>query len=74
LTFASEGPHVVRADESYFGGHPWVQSDLVDLKLFFTIRPSAEEDWLTWFSSTSPSGAAAGPRIVCLHLRDALSP
>lgn len=63
LLLASESP--VALTDARRGGHPFVTTDYVDLKLFVTIRASAQA-WLPW----SPPAQPFSSRTLCLHLRD----
>jgi hypothetical protein len=62
------------------GGHPFIMTDYEDLKLFFTIRPSA----LAWIpvgpslassaaqASGELQGEAPASRVICVHIRDGM--
>ncbi len=77
LLFASDARPVTALCDQCQGGAPnfmtgpWITTDYADVKLFITIRPSAE----AWLPVPPPSAAAdAGhlARVVCVHFRSAL--
>ncbi|ELR13857.1 uncharacterized protein ACA1_077110 [Acanthamoeba castellanii str. Neff] len=62
------------------GGHPFIMTDYEDLKLFITIRPSAQA-WIPVGPSPASSatqasgglqGEAPASRVVCVHIRDGM--
>jgi hypothetical protein len=71
LLFASDARPVTALCDQCQGGAPnfmtgpWTTTDYADVKLFITIRPSAE----AWLPVSPPSAAAA---VVCVHFRSAL--
>ena len=82
LLLASDASPVRVLYRQSMGGHPFIMTDYEDLKLFITLRPSAQA-WLpvesslasspTQASGDQPQGEAPpASRLICVHIRDGM--